>query len=731
MKQLFISLIVSLLFITGIAAQSIANYGFSTSTAAVLENMSTGTTSLIGPSTPDVASALTTIGFSFEFTGNTFTEFSVNSNGQMRLGATVISGSGITNAAPNTPLLVPISGGNAILSTGKVHYKVKGTAPNRILIVEWKDLNVPDPILDNNPPIAEYNPTQVQVYLHETTGTIEFRYGMVSNNSVPSVTRATFISSSNTANTVKYIAPDLISAVNGSSAGTYPLTLSNTDLLTSRQYVFIPSIPDAPTVDVVNNCDGTSTLTASNYTGTLLWSTMETTPTITVTVAGVYTVTQTVGGFTSEPGSGTAAPKTTPPAPTVTVINNCDGTSTLTASGFTGSLMWSTQQTSASIVVTTSGTYTVTQTVNGCTSQPGSGIADPKTPIQASVTIAVDNNPVCSGTSVTFTATPVNGGASPAYQWYKGSTPVGTNSATYSYTPANGDMIKVVMTSNAGSCVTDSPATSNIVTMVVNQTLTASVTIAVDNNTVCSGTSVTFTATPVNGGAAPTYQWYKGSTPVGTNSATYSYTPANGDMIKVVMTSNAGSCVTGSLATSNTVTMVVNPIIVASVTLDVNYNPVTLGRTVTFEATPHGGGTSPVFRWFRNNLLIPNTGLEYTYTPLDKDEVYVEMTSNASPCLTGSPVKSNTIKMSVSFGTSLDQNSTDKINIYSFNKTIFVSCQEEARQIFLYNSLGTLIASDQHVNGPKKFDMSNGACQYYFVKIITQSTVYTQRVLLK
>jgi hypothetical protein len=41
-------------------------------------------------------------------------------------------------------------------------------------------------------------------------------------------------------------------------------------------------------------------------------------------------------------GSGVAAPKTTPTAPVVNVVNNCDGTSTLTASEYTGTLLWST-----------------------------------------------------------------------------------------------------------------------------------------------------------------------------------------------------------------------------------------------------------------------------------------------------------------------------------------------------------------------------------------------------
>ncbi len=37
----------------------------------------------------------------------------------------------------------------------------------------------------------------------------------------------------------------------------------------------------------------------------------------------------------------------------------------------------------------------------------------------------------------------------------------------------------------------------------------------------------------------------------------------------------------------------------------------------------------------------------YTYTPSNGDEVYAVMTSNATPCLAGSPATSNTITMEV------------------------------------------------------------------------------------
>jgi hypothetical protein len=53
-------------------------------------------------------------------------------------------------------------------------------------------------------------------------------------------------------------------------------------------------------------------------------------------------------------------------------------------------------------------------------------------PITGTLTIAASANPICAGTSVTFTATIVSGGASPSYQWHKNGANVGANSATYS-----------------------------------------------------------------------------------------------------------------------------------------------------------------------------------------------------------------------------------------------------------------------------------------------------------
>lgn len=88
------------------------------------------------------------------------------------------------------------------------------------------------------------------------------------------------------------------------------------------------------------------------------------------------------------------------------------------------------------------------------------------------------------------------------------------------------------------------------------------VSIATLTNPVDPGTSVTFTATPTFGGTSPLYQWKVNGVNAGTNGPTYTYLPASygaNDVVTCVLTSNAVDAI-GSPATSNTVTLKVNPV---------------------------------------------------------------------------------------------------------------------------------------------------------------------------
>jgi hypothetical protein len=94
--------------------------------------------------------------------------------------------------------------------------------------------------------------------------------------------------------------------------------------------------------------------------------------------------------------------------------------------------------------------------------------------VTPSVTIVASANPVVSGTSVTFTATPVNGGGTPSYLWYINTTTYALNSPTFLTTPLDGMEIKVVMTPLNG-CYNPSTATSNTITMEVTESPATSV----------------------------------------------------------------------------------------------------------------------------------------------------------------------------------------------------------------------------------------------------------------
>src|SRR5437016_7017525 len=121
------------------AQANAANYSFGTTVSGSLTNMSSGTTQLIAADQDDVASPVTLIGFDFYFQGVRQDRFSVNSNGSLRFGATTIGTTLYDPLAQAGQSLITAYGADqrTHAGDGKVHFKVTGAAPNRVLIVEW------------------------------------------------------------------------------------------------------------------------------------------------------------------------------------------------------------------------------------------------------------------------------------------------------------------------------------------------------------------------------------------------------------------------------------------------------------------------------------------------------------------------------------------------------------------------------------------------------------------
>lgn len=118
---------------------------------------------------------------------------------------------------------------------------------------------------------------------------------------------------------------------------------------------------------------------------------------------------------------------------------------------------------------------------------------------------------------------------------------IGPNTVTLTTTDANGN------SSNCDATVTITDAAGN-----------PSVTISTPLVTICQNQEITFTATPVNGGTTPNYQWQiNGTDVIGETGDTLTTSILNdGDAVTVIMTSTASVC--AQPQTSNTITISVN-----------------------------------------------------------------------------------------------------------------------------------------------------------------------------
>jgi len=140
---------------------------------------------------------------------------------------------------------------------------------------------------------------------------------------------------------------------------------------------------------------------------------------------------------------------------------------TIKGSGFTGATKVSFgDSAAASFVVVNDSTITAilgngangdvyVTTIGGTDSLAGFSYC---TGVMPAVSISSNHSSIVPNTSVTFTATPTNGGRSPSYQWYKnGVSIIGAISNTYtSSTLMNNDSVWVVLKSDATCILTDS-----------------------------------------------------------------------------------------------------------------------------------------------------------------------------------------------------------------------------------------------------------------------------------
>ena len=248
----------------------------------------------------------------------------------------------------------------------------------------------------------------------------------------------------------------------------------------------------------------------------------------------------------------------------------------------------------------TTGSKTVTVNYDNASGCTGASAASSTTTVNAlpipTFTVSPGAN-TCASTDIIYTTQAgqsnyvwnVPGVLGTDYTITSGGTGTGNNTLTLKWLTA-GSKTVTVNYNNSSGCAGANAASS---TTTVSPLLPVSVTIVSDapGNTICAGTPITFTATPINGGAPPAYQWQINAINVpGATSVSFSPGTINdGDVVTVVVNSNA-TCATGSPATSNPIKVKVNPLPTA--TAGVALPAICQGATSAAMGGSVGGGAT-------------------------------------------------------------------------------------------------------------------------------------------
>ena len=451
--------------------------------------------------------------------------------------------------------------------------------------------------------------------------------------------------------------------VTGVSPGIGTITFTQTSTGCSRSTnVTVNALPTSIT-GPSSMCSGTAT-TFTGAPGSGTWSSS---PLSVATVvagsgyvnavsAGTATVTYTngVGCYITVPLTVNASTVPSVSINTTPGTTVCEGTtvnySATVVNGGTPTYSWSVN----SVPATTASSYSYVP-LNGdivsltITSSLGCSI-----PTTASATITMTVNAIimptlnitgahhdtaCDGSMITINTFPSGSAILPTYQWYVNGTSVATGSS-YSYTPASGDEVVAVMTSGV-SCVSGggSVTTADTMYVAIAPVIPAEVTLtSTTGATSCAGNIVVYDATGTTPG---TFLW----TVNGTNVATgpmYFYTPVDGDVVLVTMTS------TYLCASPATDTAMMTMSVLASITPVINITTTAggvayAGESTTFSANIiSGGGTAPTYQWFVNGVAIAGaTSPSYSTSTLNAGDVVTCRVNNTDGC--GGTTISNSI----------------------------------------------------------------------------------------
>lgn len=263
------------------------------------------------------------------------------------------------------------------------------------------------------------------------------------------------------------------------------------------------------------------------------------------------------------------------------------------------------------------------------------------------VKIAATATEICLGSNITFTATNVSGSLNASFEWYVNNQRVTSDTTIFSTNALmNGDIVQCIMRVPQCSFGT-TKGYSNADTIKVYTSLHPTITIKASSSAICKGTAVAFTATVLEAGTAPVYQWKINGNSVGVNNAKFeSSMLADGDVVSCeITTAPSNNCLPVQTVVSNQVIMKVQEPVNPSLQIEALQTGICQGDSIQVLAVVTPASQQPVFKWQVNNTTVAGTNLFTIQNPSNGDQVSCSLAITG--CTLSSTITSNQIALLV------------------------------------------------------------------------------------
>lgn len=247
------------------------------------------------------------------------------------------------------------------------------------------------------------------------------------------------------------------------------------------------------------------------------------------------------------------------------------------------------------------------------------------------IEIIVNEEQICSGDTVYFTANPTNPGENPVYKWTINGNHVGENLPEFNTTNIQDDDVVSCELTSSLTCVLDSTAVSNQITISVNPWFDISLSISTEVTSICEGDTTIFTSEVENASTNAEYAWFINGEDQAVGISTFITDKLQDeDYIQAFVLSDT-TCAINPSAWSNKIQMFVSPVPEVG-ELWISTIP-DIGTPVVLVVCCPGEEIEYEYTWYKNGSVIPGATGQYYYAPGGISEgVYQARVTNEFQC---------------------------------------------------------------------------------------------------